>query len=60
MRKKVRQPFEYGSYLVEYRDSKAGLLRILKEKLNTFEEAQTARERLIQEGFHDPIIRKVG
>jgi hypothetical protein len=60
MRKKVRQPFEYGSYLVEYRESKAGLLRILKEKLNTFEEAQTARERLIQEGFHDPTIRKVG
>jgi hypothetical protein len=60
MRKKIRQPFKYGVYLIEYREGKDGLLKILKEKLDTFEEAQTARERLLQAGFADPIIRKVG
>ena len=60
MRKKIRQPFKYGAYLIEYREGKDGLLRILKEKLDTFEEAQAARERLLQSGHDDPIIRKVG
>jgi hypothetical protein len=60
MRKKIRQPFKYGLYLIEYREGKDGLLRILKEKLDTVEEAQLARERLIQAGYADPIIRKVG
>ncbi len=60
MRKKIRQPFQYGNYLIEYRESKGGLLRILKEKLDSIEQAQEARERLLQAGYHDPVIRKVG
>lgn len=60
MRKKIRQPFKYGAYLIEYREGKDGLLKILKEKLDTFNDAQNARERLIQSGYTDPIIRKVG
>ena len=57
MRKKVRQPFRYGSYLVEYREKKGDLLRILKEKLNTIEEAKKAEEELIRKGNIDIIIR---
>jgi hypothetical protein len=60
MRKKIRQPFKYGTYIIEYREDKGGLLKILKEKLDTFEDAQHARERLLQEGVADPVIRKVG
>jgi hypothetical protein len=60
MRKKIRQPFKYGIYLIEYREGKDGLLKILKEKLDTFEDAQAARERLLLTGVDDPIIRKVG
>ena len=60
MRKKIRQPFKYGAYLIEYREGENGLLKILKEKLDTFEDAQLARERLLQSGCDDPIIRKVG
>lgn len=60
MRKKIRQPFAYGNYLIEFREQKDGLLRILKEKLDTIEDAQVARERLIQAGFHEPTIRKIG
>ena len=60
MRKKIRQPFEYGKFLIEFREQKNGLLRILKEKIDTLEDAQIARERLIQAGFHEPTIRKIG
>jgi hypothetical protein len=60
MRKKIRQPFEYGKFLIEFREQKNGLLRILKEKIDTLEDAQLARERLIQAGFHEPTIRKIG
>lgn len=60
MRKKIRQPFKYGIYVIEYREEKGSLLKILKEKLDTFEDAQTARERLLQQGAIDPVIRKVG
>jgi hypothetical protein len=60
MRKKIRQPFVYGAYLIEYRDKPDGLLRMLKEKIDTFEEAQKQREKLLQAGYHDPIIRKIG
>jgi hypothetical protein len=60
MKKKNKPPCIYGLYLVEYREKPGGLLRFLKEKINTFEEAQAAREKLIQAGYHDPIIRKIG
>ena len=60
MKKKVTQPFKYGTYLIEYREGKTGLLRILKEKLDTFEEAQKSREKLLQAGYTDPVIKKVG
>jgi hypothetical protein len=60
MRKKIRQPFKYGVYLIEYREGKDGLLKILKEKLDTVQEAQAAREKLLQAGYSDPVIRKVG
>ena len=60
MRKKIRQPFKYGTYLIEYREGVDGLIKILKEKLDTLEEAQSARERLLQSGSIEPVIRKVG
>ena len=60
MRKKIRQPFNYGTFLVEYREGKNGLIKIFKAELNTFEEAQLAREKLLISGFIDPVIKKVG
>ena len=55
-----RKPFEYGKYLIEYREEKGGLLRFLKEKLDTIEEAQAAREKLLLKGKHEPTIKAIG
>ena len=60
MRKKIRQPFKYGNYILEYRECKDGLLKILKEKLETLDEAQNAKERLLLLGYIDITIREVG
>lgn len=60
MKKKIRQPFKYGIYLIEYREEKDGILKILKEKLDTFEEAQKSCDRLVEEGYFDPVIKKIG
>lgn len=60
MKKKIRQPFKYGIYLIEYREEKNGLLKILKEKLDTFEDAQKSRDKLLREGYFEPVIKKIG
>tara|TARA_R110000868_G_scaffold326848_1_gene587853 strand:+ start:1049 stop:1234 length:186 start_codon:yes stop_codon:yes gene_type:complete len=61
MKKKFpRKPFEYGKYLVEYSEDTEDILRFLKEKLDTIEEARSAREKLVIEGYYKPKIKKVG
>jgi hypothetical protein len=60
MRKKVKQPFVYGKYVIEYRDGPSEPLRILKHRIDSFEDAQKLREELLLKGSTDPIIRKVG
>ncbi len=61
MKKKFpRKPFEYGKYLIEYRKENGGILRFLKEKLETFEEAETAREKLVLKGYYEPVIKIIG
>ena len=54
-----KKPVDFGAYLIEYRDSKDDMLRFLKEHIDTFEDAQKAREKLLQRGAYDPTIRKV-
>jgi len=55
-----KRPFEFGKYIVEYREEKNGVLRFLKERLDNLDDAKQARERLLNNGFHDPVIKKVG
>jgi hypothetical protein len=55
-----KKPVEFGAFLIEYRDSKDGMLRFLKERIDTFDDAQKARERLLQQGAYEPTIRKIG
>ena len=53
------KPFEFGKYIVEYREE-TGVLRFLKERLDNLDDAQLAREKLINKGYHDLEIKKVG
>ena len=55
-----RKPFEFGRYIIEYREKKGDVLRFLKEHLDTLDEAQKASEKLLAKGFDEPIIKKVG
>ena len=50
----------YGKYLVEYREDKGGLLRFYKEQIDTLKRANEVREELLVEGYHDPVVKKVG
>jgi hypothetical protein len=54
------KPFVYGKYLVEYREEKDGLLRFYKECINTLKRANEVREGLLVEGYHEPVVKKVG
>ena len=54
------KPFEYGKYLIEYREEKAGLLRFYKERIDNYKDAEKIREKLLREGYHEPVIKKIG
>ena len=55
-----KKPVEFGTFLIEYKESEGGMLRFLKEHIDTIEEAQAAIEKLLQQGAHEPTIRKIG
>ena len=55
-----KKPFEFGRYIVEYRENDKDVLRFLKERLDSLDDANQARERLLTKGYIDPIIKKVG
>lgn len=60
MRKKIRQPFKFGSYLIEYREKEDSLVKIYKEKLDTLHQAERARDELVLKGYTTITIREVG
>jgi|TARA_R100001079_G_scaffold110829_1_gene87692 hypothetical protein len=55
-----KKPFEFGRYIIEYRESRDAVLRFLKERLDTFDEAKIARDKLLSQGCTEPVIKKVG
>lgn len=55
-----KKPVEFGLYLIEYKDSKDDMIRFLKERIDTLEEAQSARDRLLAEGAYKPTIKQIG
>tara|TARA_R110002020_G_scaffold425460_1_gene634891 strand:+ start:432 stop:620 length:189 start_codon:yes stop_codon:yes gene_type:complete len=54
------KPFVYGKYLIEYKEEKDGLLRFYKECIDTYSKAKEVREKLVMEGYYDPVIKKIG
>ena len=53
-----KKPFEFGRYIVEYRETD-GVLRFLKERLDNLNEAQLAEKKLLSKGYK-PEIKKIG
>ncbi len=54
------KPFEYGKYIIEYREADSGLLRFHKERIDNYDDAKNTRDKLISEGADNPVIKKVG
>ena len=54
------KPFEYGKYIIEYRDSVSGLLRFHKEHIDNYKDAEKIRENLLSKGVKEPVIKKIG
>ena len=53
-------PFEYGKYLIEYREADSKLLRFHKERIDNYDDAKKIKDRLLSEGVDNPVIKQVG
>ena len=54
------KPFEYGKFIIEYKDSISGLLRFHKEHIDNYNDAVKVRDQLLSEGVNEPEIKRVG
>lgn len=58
MKNKNKQKFDYGAYLIEYRNSMLGELRFLRKKINDVDSALVEANKLKDSGCHDVRIIK--
>lgn len=54
----MKEKFNYGEFLVEYRKAKDGLLHILKKKIDSVDAALQESHKLQDLGYHDVRILK--
>jgi len=54
------KPFEYGKFIIEYRDNDSGILRFHKERIDNYKDAVKVRDKLLSEGVNEPVIKRVG
>tara|TARA_R100001510_G_C7621808_1_gene182530 strand:- start:396 stop:584 length:189 start_codon:yes stop_codon:yes gene_type:complete len=54
------KPFEYGKFIIEYRDSDSGILRFHKERIDNYKDAVKVRDKLLSQGVNEPVIKRVG
>ena len=54
------KPFEYGKFIIEYKDSVSGLLRFHKERIDNYKDAVKIRDTLQSKGVTEPVIKRVG
>ena len=54
------KPFEYGKFIIEYREPVSGLLRFHKEHIDNYNDAKKIRDKLLSEGVNNPAIKRVG
>tara|TARA_R110002110_G_C13193624_1_gene694725 strand:- start:166 stop:357 length:192 start_codon:yes stop_codon:yes gene_type:complete len=54
------RPFEYGKYIIVYREVDSKLLRFHKEHIDNYRDAKKIRDELLSAGVDSPVIKKVG
>ena len=54
------KPFEYGKFIIEYRDGDSGLLRFHKERIDNYKDAEKVRDKILSEGVNEPVIKRIG
>ena len=54
-----KKPFEFGRYIVEYCEED-GVIRFLKERLDNLNDAEVAKEKLLNKGYNKTEIKKIG
>ena len=54
------KPFVYGKYIVEYSEEEGGLLRFYKEHIDNIKDANKLSEKLINEGFYNTVVKRIG
>lgn len=57
MKTKPKTTFDYGRYLLEYREDKDSVLLFLKKTISDVDEALREADKLKDKGFHDVMIR---
>lgn len=57
MKIKEKTPFDYGAYIVEYREVKDGPLRFLRKKLTDLDAVLLEANKLKDAGNHDVLIK---
>jgi hypothetical protein len=57
MKLKERPSFDYGAYIVEYREKKDGPLKLLRKRMTDLDQVLLEANRLKDAGNHDVLIR---
>jgi hypothetical protein len=62
MGKKIfpRKPFKFGKFIIEYKEGPKSPVHFLKEEINTQAEAESAANRLTEQGYNKVLIKQVG
>lgn len=54
----MKQKFDYGDYIIEYRKDKNGFLYFLEKRIFDIDEALKESDKLKDLGYHDVMIKK--
>lgn len=57
MKTKIKDSFDYGSYIVEYRKDRNGPLNFLKKTIHNLDDVLKEAAKLKDQGNHDVLIK---
>lgn len=57
MKTQTKETFDYGAYIVEFREDRDGPLSFLRKKITDLDEVLREANKLKDEGNHDVLIK---